>query len=709
MKKKILDLRGFFVYYYITTLGGSLKMYCPNCGKEVIDNARFCPHCGAELATGAAHSSEKSNKADSVGLIDKIKQSKIVTTILGMSAEQKKKVVTISAISAASLVVLIAVIVVIVSVSTNIFKEKKVSAVELGATAAEVRKVLGKPDYHIQNETAVITLSGVGDPINAYLYYDSKAMKYLKKIDRNGKKMDKIDDYDALDRMLEKESKLLEKLEKVHYKSIIVAFDSNDQVIDVGMNMDSKYSDADYYLSWSGKTIATQQLSKTKISTADSWMVDLNYISYETTYTDKSYRKAYFEKLYTNVQTPGNQTLSYENGWATLSLNFEVVAPNVTVTTPDKSFGTVSGTGYYEDGDNVTLTATARSGYLFDGWYLNDTRKSTDSTYTFNYNQQTAGEYRAAFIVDVNTNTAFTPFNVTQSGGKTTITGIKDKTATSITIPDMVTEIGDKAFNDCSNLTEITIPDSVISIGVNPFDCNELKSIYYSGDITGWCGMSRKSSILNSNRTLYIDGSVIEGDLIIPDTVASIEAFAFQYCKELKSVTIPDSVKSIGNSAFYECSGLTSVTIGNSVTTIGDAAFYKCSGLTSITIPDSVTSIGCAFWNCSGLTSITIGNSVTTIGDGAFEGCSRLTSITIPDSVTSIGNFAFESCGGLTSVTIPNSMRSIGELSFCACRGLTTIDFDGTIEQWNTITKADSWDDEIGNYTIRCTDGNIRK
>ena len=64
------------------------------------------------------------------------------------------------------------------------------------------------------------------------------------------------------------------------------------------------------------------------------------------------------------------------------------------------------------------------------------------------------------------------------------------------------------------------------------------------------------------------------GDLVIPSTyegkpVTSIGDRAFNYCRDLMSVTIPDSVTSIGWGAFESCISLTSVTIPNSVTSIG--------------------------------------------------------------------------------------------------------------------------------------------
>ena len=154
-------------------------------------------------------------------------------------------------------------------------------------------------------------------------------------------------------------------------------------------------------------------------------------------------------------------------------------------------------------------------------------------------------------------------------------------------------------------------------------------------------------------------------------TVARIGSSAFSGCSSLKSVTIPNSVTSIGYSAFSGCSSLASVTIGNGVTSIGERAFSGCSSLTSVTIPNSVTSIDQrAFYNCSSLKSVTIPSSVTSIESYTFFGCSSLTSVTIPNSVTSIGALAFGNCSSLTEVHIPESVTDIDYAAFNLCEKL---------------------------------------
>jgi hypothetical protein len=127
-----------------------------------------------------------------------------------------------------------------------------------------------------------------------------------------------------------------------------------------------------------------------------------------------------------------------------------------------------------------------------------------------------------------------------------------------------------------------------------------------------------------------------------------------------------------------------------------------------IKFDNSVTRITVyAFQNCSSLTSITIPNSITHIEMSAFQGCSSLTSITIPNSVTNIAWAAFCNCSAITSITIPNSVTGIGSYSFQNCSSLASIIFEGTMEEWNRVTKASDWNKNVPATCVQCTDGQV--
>ena len=426
--------------------------------------------------------------------------------------------------------------------------------------------------------------------------------------------------------------------------------------------------------------------------------------------TGYTFRGWYYEKSYDYIYlSDGNGASS--SVW-TVAQDVELKADwsvNYYTVSIEKNYdgaGRVYGGGQRAYDSDCTISVQSTNlGYTFVGWYDGETLLTTENAYTFKVPANDR-----SFAAKWEINEEMQPFEFTSSPTSCTITGLKNKSATEIVIPDCVTGIDLSAIRGCTGLTSITV--------------SENNRAYASGD----------GILYDKNKTAFVYiPAKIQGSISISDSVTSIPSGAFNGCTGLTSVTIGSGVTSIGESAFRGCSGLTSVTIGSGVTSIGKSAFYNCTGLTNITIPDSVTSIGeSAFRGCSGLTSVTIGkgvtsipsdafngctglmsvtigNGVTSIGSYAFRGCSELTSIyytgdvagwcgiseldelmsssktlyiagnkvegelVIPDGVTSIGSYAFSWCTGLTSVTIGSGVTSIGESAFRGCSGLTSI------------------------------------
>ena len=70
----------------------------------------------------------------------------------------------------------------------------------------------------------------------------------------------------------------------------------------------------------------------------------------------------------------------------------------VSVTAEPEVGGIVGGAGRFEEGSNVTITATPNAGYSFTGWTKNGNAVSSSASYSFTLTEATAGAYVANFI-----------------------------------------------------------------------------------------------------------------------------------------------------------------------------------------------------------------------------------------------------------------------------------------------------------------------
>ena len=204
-----------------------------------------------------------------------------------------------------------------------------------------------------------------------------------------------------------------------------------------------------------------------------------------------------------------------------------------------------------------------------------------------------------------------------------------------VVIPEGITEIGEKAFENCISLTSVIIPEGVTKIGWDAFSgCSNLTSV------------------------------------TIPEGLIEMEGAAFENCSSLTSITIPEGVAYIGDWTFGGCSSLTNVVLPKGIET-GWHIFYGCKSLTSVILPEGITIGYYAFMDCSNLESVILPEGITEIGDGVFSDCISLTSVTIPEEVTTIGHGAFRNCSSLTNITIPEEVIKIGGAAFADCSNLT--------------------------------------
>lgn len=82
----------------------------------------------------------------------------------------------------------------------------------------------------------------------------------------------------------------------------------------------------------------------------------------------------------------------------------------------------------------------------------------------------------------------------------------------------------------------------------------------------------------------------------------------------------------------------------------------------------------------------------------------EVTNLVIPNGTTEIIRSTFYSCSSITTVTIPASVEFIGTASFARCPNLTDVYYEGTVQEWQSISKGPNWMYEPRG-TLHFTDG----
>ena len=90
-----------------------------------------------------------------------------------------------------------------------------------------------------------------------------------------------------------------------------------------------------------------------------------------------------------------------------------------------------------------------------------------------------------------------------------------------------------------------------------------------------------------------------------------------------------------------------------------------------------------------------------------FTGDKEEVVVIIPDTIDSIAQGAYSCCRELVAVSIPISVTYIDKWAFWGCKSLTTIEYEGTIDQWNNITKGKNWCEGVKECYVECADGEI--
>ena len=283
----------------------------------------------------------------------------------------------------------------------------------------------------------------------------------------------------------------------------------------------------------------------------------------------------------------------------------------------------------------------------------------------------------------------------------------------TVMIPDSLEKIEFEAFYNCINLKIVDLSSNLTTIGYDVFgNCKSISKIEIPKSLKKFDGTWGRGTNLsygafggcsNLKTVNFEAGSTIvcaalfmgcDGieEIELPDTITEIGDSAFKSCKNLNKVIIPESVTKIDGDAFAECSGLVDIKMHEGINTIGSRAFYKCDRLLDIVIPDSVEKIEFeAFRGCDKLENIKLSENLTIVGYGVFGDCKSISKIEIPKSLkkfdgtwgrgTNLSYGAFGGCSNLKTVNFEAGSTIVCAALFMGCDGIEEIELPDTITE----------------------------
>ena len=136
-----------------------------------------------------------------------------------------------------------------------------------------------------------------------------------------------------------------------------------------------------------------------------------------------------------------------------------------------------------------------------------------------------------------------------------------------------------------------------------------------------------------------------DSDVVIPDTVTTIDSYAFADCETLISVVIPESVK-----------------------TISWRAFENCTNLKKVVMPEDKIDIACSCFK--GCTNFIIDDDFLVVNNTLYEYSGNDKTVLVPDEVSRIAESVFSSNLSIEKIILPNHTVKIGGNAFYGCSNL---------------------------------------
>ena len=278
----------------------------------------------------------------------------------------------------------------------------------------------------------------------------------------------------------------------------------------------------------------------------------------------------------------------------------------------------------------------------------------------------------------------------------------------TVMIPDSLEKIEFEAFYNCINLKIVDLSSNLTTIGYDVFgNCKSISKIEIPKSLKKFDGTWGRGTNLsygafggcsNLKTVNFEAGSTIvcaalfmgcDGieEIELPDTITEIGDSAFKNCKNLDRITMNNGIEILESSAFEDCFSLTTINIPNTVKAISNSTFQDCTSLTEVHLSNILKEIPAStFSGCKKLTTINFPSTLTMIGNSAFSGCESLPEAILPSGVEKIESNAFKNCKAMKKAVVPDTVSSIGSSAFYGCETLTDITLGSKLKKIESQT-----------------------
>ncbi len=183
-------------------------------------------------------------------------------------------------------------------------------------------------------------------------------------------------------------------------------------------------------------------------------------------------------------------------------------------------------------------------------------------------------------------------------GTITAVPKLYTKQGTTINVNNGVKTLTRWVLSDETSATRIVIPSSVTTIE--------------NGALLKYCTIScatqqQKNYCLENGFAVEGTYSIRNGVLTINSGVTLVSPLIARENTTITKIVLPETVKTIDAYAFFGMTNLTEVNIPSSTEVIGASAFQGCSKLSSVTLPKTLKYIGTNAFRYTKVTSINIG------------------------------------------------------------------------------------------------------